>query len=1138
MFTVYHSNQLDLLKSLLVALVQQKPLENPLQKELILVQSPGMAQWLKLEMAKEQGIVANVEFPLPATFIWQMFTQVLADVPQRSFFNKEAMTWKLMKVLPEQLDDPDFAELKRYLEGDDDKQKSYQLAGKIADIYDQYLVYRPEWIKAWENEQAVPELEEEKRWQPKLWRSLYDYTLDQGQSPFHRANLYEEFIDALTAQANKPEGLSGIDRVFVFGISALPPRYLDALKAIGEHVDVHYMFTNPCRYYWGDIRDKRYLARRAAMLENRISRATNDDAEPAQFALPLAGEDDSAEVGNSLLASMGKLGRDNLLLISELQCQEVDLGFVDVARDSLLHHIQADILDLLEPGDIQETVTSQSKHEISPEDRSVMIEVCHSPMREVEVLHDRLLEMLESNPSLTPRDIIVMVADINAYSPAIQAVFGNAPGERYIPFSISDRTADQESPILTTFLRLLSLPDSRCSAAELLELLEVPAVLRRFGFDNRQFEKVKFWVEEAGVRWGLDDTTAAQFSLPDQHQNTWLFGLNRMLLGYAMPSQSGLFNDVLAYDEVQGLEADVAGKLGEFFQMLLHAQALLTKNKTGDEWASALTALFDDIFALDVDEELAGKLIRDQLDNWLTQLTDAGFADTLSLAIVRDYLKEKLGGERISQRFLAGQVNFCTLMPMRSIPFGVVCLLGMNDGDYPRTIAPVGFDLMAGRTRAGDRSRRDDDRYLFLEALQSAQQKLYISYVGRSVQDNSLKVPSVLVTELLDYCRQGYCVEGGQGLPEVLSGEQLLSHLIHHNPLVPFSKGSFNSPRASYASEWLPAAKGDGQQASPFFDAQTAVDGLQEREGELNTSVIELAELQRFWRLPIQYFFNRRLKVFFEAPEGAMEEVEPFALDNLNRYQLRDALLSHVIEHGRDEDSLARFYQYQKASGTLPLSHFGELALESEQAATLAQFDTLKPFLADRRQALEVNVSIPTSRGTVQLQGWLDERYRSGRILYRSGKVRATDRLATWIDHLCQCASGEQVDTRFFGVDDEVVFAPMSADEAINHLTFYIERYFDGADRPYPYLPKTAMAGLQACIDKKGQWVDDEAAREKAKQKMRSAFQSGYLTIGEGENTYIARVWPEASDALLDDVFALGMQVLLPVLMAEKRDEE
>lgn len=278
------------------------------------------------------------------------------------------------------------------------------------------------------------------------------------------------------------------------------------------------------------MRDRRYLAKQANMQQNKILRVGEDTPTSGQLGLLFGGDDTTdAEVGNSLLASMGKLGRDNLYLLSELECQEVDAGFVDINRDSLLHHLQADILNLQEAGD-PKAIDSGAKTPVSRDDSSLTIQDCHSPMREVEVLHDRLLGMMATDPSLKPRDIVVMVADINAYSPSIQAVFGNAPGERFIPYSISDRTADQESPLLKAFLHLLSLPESRCTAAELLSLLEVPAVSRRFELDAAQFDRVKLWVEEAGIRWGLNDDTASAFSLPAQHENTWLFGLQRMLL--------------------------------------------------------------------------------------------------------------------------------------------------------------------------------------------------------------------------------------------------------------------------------------------------------------------------------------------------------------------------------------------------------------------------------------------------------------------------------------------------------------------------------------------------------------------------------------------------------------------------------
>lgn len=404
MFTVYHSNQLDLLKSLLVELIRLNPLDNPFESEQILVQSPGMSQWLKMELAKSFGVAANLEFPLPATYIWKMFTQVLDDVPERSAFNKEAMTWKLMQVLPQQLEIAEFEPLKRYLDNDPDSLKIYQLAEKIADIFDQYLVYRPEWIQQWEAGETVAELGDEHPWQPILWQALYDHTLELDQSPYHRANLYEHFIETLENYASSGTFPAELPkRLFVFGISSLPPRYLDALAALGEHIDVHLMFTNPCRYYWGDIRDRKHLARLAAN-QRVVLRSLQDSSDVSEHIEQLKDSDESHYdvdmhndvVGNSLLASMGKLGRDNMYLLSEMQVNEVDAGFVDIEPDTLLHAIQADILNLEDRQNDEILDSSFHKFPISDDDTSLSIHACHSPMREVEVLHDKLLAMFEA----------------------------------------------------------------------------------------------------------------------------------------------------------------------------------------------------------------------------------------------------------------------------------------------------------------------------------------------------------------------------------------------------------------------------------------------------------------------------------------------------------------------------------------------------------------------------------------------------------------------------------------------------------------------------------------------------------------------------------------------------------------------
>lgn len=1156
MFTVYHSNKVDTLKILLVHLIKSDPLANPFDKEQILVQSPGMSQWLKMELAKEFGVAANLEFPLPATFIWDMFTQVLPDVPKRSAFNKEAMTWKLMGILPSQLEHPDFIALKRYLENDDDHSKLYQLAEKIADIFDGYLVYRPEWMAAWESGEQVNELmddegQQEHPWQSILWQAIYEQTLAQGQSKYHRGNLYHDFIEALVTRTTDLTHLP--KRLFVFGISSLPPRYMDALKALGEHIDVHLMFTNPCQHYWGEIRDRKYLARLEAQQRKQFALVNGaitqeGQASPLKDGLEANISDElhtELSVGNSLLASMGKLGRDNLYILSQSECEEHEF-FIDVPRDSLLHQLQADILELEEHQDDHQLDSSEHKQVIMLGDRSLSIHACHSPMREVEVLHDQLLSMFDADSSLKPRDIIVMVADINAYSPAIQAVFGNAPGERYIPYSISDRTADQESPILAAFMQLVALPNTRCLASELLELLEIPAMMVKFGIDEKQFEQAKQWVEEAGIRWGVDASTATEFDLPATEQNTWLFGIQRMLLGYAMSDSAGLFEShnetIAAYNEVQGMNAELAGKLAHFIERITYYRQKLSNTQSIEEWRDLLVQLIDDFFEVELEGEMVLKSIRDTLTQLKEQLTDAQYTPPLSPSILYQYLNNKLSGARISQRFLAGQVNFCTLMPMRSIPFKTVCLLGMNDGVYPRSMPPEGFDLMNGRTRPGDRSRRDDDRYLFLEAMLSAQQCLYISYVGRSIQDNTERVPSVLVSELLEYCHQNYCLSGEEALDSDTSGNQLVQAISFEHAMTPFSPSSFQDCNGkhlgSYAKEWLPAANRQGQQSGDFNKALD--DYLLDATYPLD---LDLIELQRFWRLPVQYFFNRRLKVIFEPPLPVMEDDEPFVLNGLESFQLKDGLLNVLIEHPESsEQAIKKYVLEQKAQGKLPVGAFGDIEFETnrvqaEEIAKEIRFVSGMP-LAD--QEISIELGVLGEGKPVHLTGWLTQNYQSGLVRYRSGKVRSQDYLAAWIDHLCCAAMGERKSTHIIGYDRKdgvvhLVYSPMeSAEQARSLLNEIVRLFYQGMTAPLPYFPRTALAGVEAGFSR-GKWVDDE---EKSLKKMADTFNDSFAFLGEGRDSYIARIWPNWDDELASQARLYSTLVLQGARLAAQDPNE
>ena len=1116
MLRVYHSNRLDVLEALMEFIVERERLDDPFEPEMILVQSTGMAQWLQMTLSQKFGIAANIDFPLPASFIWDMFVRVLPEIPKESAFNKQSMSWKLMTLLPQLLEREDFTLLRHYLTDDSDKRKLFQLSSKAADLFDQYLVYRPDWLAQWETGHLVEGLGEAQAWQAPLWKALVEYTHQLGQPRWHRANLYQRFIETLESATTCPPGLPS--RVFICGISALPPVYLQALQALGKHIEIHLLFTNPCRYYWGDIKDPAYLAK----LLTRQRRHSFEDRELPLFrdsenAGQLFNSDGEQDVGNPLLASWGKLGRDYIYLLSDLESsQELD-AFVDVTPDNLLHNIQSDILELENRAvagvNIEEFSRSDNKRPLDPLDSSITFHVCHSPQREVEVLHDRLLAMLEEDPTLTPRDIIVMVADIDSYSPFIQAVFGSAPADRYLPYAISDRRARQSHPVLEAFISLLSLPDSRFVSEDVLALLDVPVLAARFDITEEGLRYLRQWVNESGIRWGIDDDNVRELELPATGQHTWRFGLTRMLLGYAMESTQGEWQSVLPYDESSGLIAELVGHLASLLMQLNIWRRGLAQERPLEEWLPVCRDMLNAFFLPDAETEAAMTLIEQQWQAIIAEGLGAQYGDAVPLSLLRDELAQRLDQERISQRFLAGPVNICTLMPMRSIPFKVVCLLGMNDGVYPRQLAPLGFDLMSQKPKRGDRSRRDDDRYLFLEALISAQQKLYISYIGRSIQDNSERFPSVLVQELIDYIGQSHYLPGDEALNCDESEARVKAHLTCLHTRMPFDPQNYQpGERQSYAREWLPAASQAGKAHSEFV--QPLPFTLPE--------TVPLETLQRFWAHPVRAFFQMRLQVNFRTEDSEIPDTEPFILEGLSRYQINQQLLNALVE----QDDAERLFRRFRAAGDLPYGAFGEIFWET-QCQEMQQLADRVIACRQPGQSMEIDLAC----NGVQITGWLPQVQPDGLLRWRPSLLSVAQGMQLWLEHLVYCASGGNGESRLFlRKDGEWRFPPLAAEQALHYLSQLSEGYREGMSAPLLVLPESGGAWLKTCYDAQNDaMLDDDSTLQKARTKFLQAYEGNMMVRGEGDDIWYQRLWRQLTPETMEAIVEQSQRFLLPL---------
>ena len=1036
MFIVYYSNQLEKQKNILASLFSALPPEDPFQQDIILVQSPGMAQWLQMELAKETGISANLKFPMPASFIWQLYVDNLPATALENPFDKDSMMWRLMRLIPNFLDQETFAPLRHYLASSphSEQYKLYQLSRKIADLFDQYLVYRPDWIFAWEqgddehiaaqiktqqihlNDTLLQQIQGNTQWQGALWRALVkDVESDVGESALHRADLHNQFL-ALLADKNAPKKLP--TRVFIFGIPALPRAYLAILQAMSLQVDIHLFFNNPCQEYWGDIRDLRldYLRTRNRYLlekqdENQPLFSSRQLEQLEQNYVDVTYQDEHLQTGNPLLAAWGKMGRDFLYTLvrdEETIATYPVNAYQEMPTDTLLGQLQSQILHL-----------ENYPLNVEKNDRSLSIHACHSAMREVEVLHDYLLDLFNQTLTLTPKDVVVMVADINQYTPYIQAVFGQYVGQKnsevpQIPFSISDNKLSESDVLVSSYLTLLRLKESPFTAEELLALLDIPAVRERFAISLADLPLVREWVADAGIRFGLQ-----------KHQdginfNAWQAGLERMMLGYAMREEHGIWQESLGLDSSYGLKGELAGKLSHFFTAVSALHETLQQAHSIEKWQGILTALLADFFVQN--NETADTLIyiQEKINEITEQLQTLHFADELQADVLADVVTTKLEEAPNSLKFLAGKVNFCTLLPMRSVPFKVVCLLGMNEADYPRQQMPNSFDLMQYHHQKGDRVRRDDDRYLFLEALLAARDYCYISYVGRSINDNQLKEPSVLVSQLLDYINQG-------------NGEKKLTVVEH--PMTAFSPMNFKNNEnftRSFATKWLPMAQLDNRSAQEF--AVTMSDNPEK------ITEIELDRLVSFVENPVKFFFEKQLGVYFRDEDERIADSENFTLDGLDNYYLNNDLVY------TDEQKFDDYFKQAAVKGLLPRAEFGKVAAENVRDNVLGFKEKIVDLTEPKHQSVEYNLNVEWQGETqeIRLFGYMEPMFGDDLqvIRWHFAKYKDRYRIRPWIYYLIQCITQEKAVPPKLITQDKIVELPSTDREtALVQLRIYVQAY-------------------------------------------------------------------------------------------------
>lgn len=1066
------SNHLPVLLESMADRLAADPLP-PLEEELIVIQSRGMSRWVTLELARRHGIAASLQMPFPARFLEQLATRVLGEegedpMEDNPFADRELLSWLIYRILTN-LDDPLFAPLERYLSEDRRGRKRFQLAQRLAACFDDYQIYRREFIQKWEQGQpAGPKNSEHAPWQAVMWRLLVHQAGCETRIGRY-ARLFKTLASDEDLRAVLPR------RVSFFAPTSLPRSFVRLIAALARHIPVHIYFISPTWHYWADIRSDKEQA--------RFQRRFRKNESATRFM----------ERGHPLLASMGAQGRDFFKLLEEVDISGSawhTLDFVVPGYGSLLHALQSDVLEMI---DRNQDGTHQPL-DVQPDDTSIQIHDCHGPMREMEVLRDLLLERFAEDPELRPEEVLVLVPDIRVYAPYVQAVFGvDHEQTPKLPFSIADRALSREDPLTETLLRVLTVARSRLSAGDVLELLEEAAVRRRFDIGEDELHTLRDWVRDTRVRWGRDGLSKSRdFQLPEQDAHTWRYGIDRLMLGYAMGPVDQMVDHKLPFAGDTTGQASLLGRFQQFLDSLFRFIHPLRGDHVLGTWARLLTDVINNFFkAADPDEDRALQQLRDAAKKLDTAQTVTSLDEKVSLPVIRAYLERLLAEDDAASGFISGRITFCALKPMRTIPFKLVCIAGLNEGEFPRPGRPSSFDLIAADRQTGDRSPREDDRQLFLETLLAARDRLILTYVGRSIVDNSARAPSPVLSELLDSLDTAYRFPGQQ---------KAADYLVTRHPLQAFSPSYFNgtNPRLfSYDLDNFSAAGIEAERESSVFI---------ERPLEVGDDPvwIDLDDLIAFWSHPAKFFCTEILSLRLPKLEDGDEDAEPFLLSGLDRYKLHQLML-------RPDLDSAHLHDLADASGILPQAELGD-----------AVFGRERDDISVLREHLEGIEKAETHYLKVSGEGWevggyVDGIFGSKRIQARPATIKSKDRISAWIQHLLLFASDAQVqETLLLGLGKASgsagrplerlrLLSPINAKGLLHSL---IRGYWEGRRFPLTFFERASFDYAEAA------WKVQQGSGRTDPIKKAQAAWTGALRGGPGGlvtadrlDPYVALCW-------------------------------
>jgi exodeoxyribonuclease V gamma subunit len=1040
--------------------------------EYLVIQTPGMKKYLALECARRNSIFTQVSALMPKQFIMELGYILLGIQEKRSVFEQDILPWAIYRLIKEgiEADVPELGELKTYVGEKNSEMRLFSLAQKTANIFDQYMLYRPQWLAAWESGKPLfikdAALAVNEKWQMFIWNKLIDenskflkeHESDGMVSPTRYMDMLLEKMRTITTEEREhlPK------RVFLFGMSILPPQYLHIFSKLGELIDVTLYLQVPSIFYFGDTLTDRQVGFRARLLSatggSVLSSAANE---------------------NALLRNLGRMGKEfmDLILGENLQPEELfDLDDVlDPAQppNSLLQHTRWDVLMCSD--------TTQQPIVCNEDRWSLRLAPCYGPLREVEVVHDLLLDCFAEDRTLSPSDVLIVTPDIDVYGPIVHMVFGDAQQRcgTAIPFTVADQSAMSDDTIARFAQDLLSAVAGRFEVSTILPLFETACDLSGLPIGMKEREQLRLWCRHSGIRWGIDKAFKRNLHLPENEEYTWRYGIDRLIAGYAMDDEERMDDGMFPAVEVEGDGAELLGRLAEFIDSLALFAVAATEKHTIAEWNGIIAPLVrrllsgKDILEEDDRETAAAfsralRTLREQIEISGTESQKFPFA--IYMQSIVDELSQSIGG----RGFFHGDVTVAGMIPMRSIPFRIVVMLGMNRGQFPRhTVRPL-FDLMSQSPPIdGDRDSLKSDRYLFLETLLAAKDRLIITWNGFDSGDGTELPPSVLVDELKAHLDREYCVENPTG-EKIPAGTNAC--IIY--PLHPFSDRYLsNEPEdvtlKTWNTNWFKRTT-EHEQRTPMFEWELV------GAADVGNEPVNGNEISRALQDPMTSFLDA-CRIERPSTDEFLDNTELFEMDNLDAWKLRDAIRAERLTD--KHDAVAKL----AANASIPPGSPGARIVLEERRKVQYRIDKIESLSEGAVFSVHrIDRTIGEQRFTMDID--CISIHNGIAVVADMGKRKPKRRLKLWITHLFLNLE-QPVTTTLVALDGTIVLPPIDPGEAAGHIRTLHSLAMESRRKLLPFIVEVSWAYVQP--DKNGSVVP-ETSRKRGWTELKEILGLGF----------------------------------------------